>query len=180
MKCRIFEIQVADWQASRLPESISEQMAAHQQSCERCSRIAASEAALRRRFNAWAEPAQPSDIWPRLAGRLEQKAPRPLFRISYQWAFAGAMAMAVPLLLWTTIRPQPSVPAMPPIVQVANITRPGPAPTVTDASITTFAVDLLGGAGQSDASIDDPLGPSTSMEHIWTHVHTDMKQHAAD
>jgi len=193
MRCRTFEVQVADWQASKLPEAISVQMAAHQKSCARCAQIAASEADIRRRFSGLPEPVQSSDIWPRLSAAISQSETelrraargrreprRPLFRLSHQWGYAAAVVAAAPVAIWiATMHPRPLTTALPPVVRVANSARQSvAAPAVSDASITTFAVDLLGGSGQSDSSVDDPLG--TSMEHVWTDVNTNMKRRSAE
>ena len=174
MNCHNFELQVADWLSGRLPGTESDKMAAHKASCASCSRLADTEAGLRRAFSEMRTPTSTVDLWSRVEARLDQPSfrskARPSFSSAYRWAAAVcAMAILVPAALTLTNR-QPQVG---PSIIMPN---PGTEPVMPVPNVTTspgLAVTLIGDAGQADPSIDDPIGGT--MEHVWTQVATDNK-----
>lgn len=94
MKCRDFDVYLAEWIAGRLPDAQAAAMQAHSDACSSCMRAADDERALR---SAWQPLRGPSltaklgtpsdmqntpDLWPRLSARIatvsQESAPAPV------------------------------------------------------------------------------------------------------
>lgn len=101
MKCRDFELDVADWIRQRLDESQSQAMEAHAGKCDRCRELAAAERRIQHRMAALSAPELRRDLWPELAVRLEETASayaerRPRTRL--RWVLVGALAVALAIV----------------------------------------------------------------------------------
>jgi hypothetical protein len=93
MKCRDFDLYLAEWIVGRLPEGQAAEMQAHCDACTSCKRDAEDERVLRAAWQPLRSPAfldrsaQPDvpntpDLWPRLSARIaalqEESAPAPI------------------------------------------------------------------------------------------------------
>ncbi len=183
MTCHHFERQASDWLSRRLPPRASEEMAAHEQECGQCRRMAQAEANLRRCFQAQAMPPHTPllsglpEIWPRLALRLEAETPkthrRQTLLFPRRWAIATAVALAAGAACWSHL------PDSAGSGRTAGSERTVPASALTASSAETLppgqvpAWLRLGNAAQNDPAVDDPVGPN--MENMWTCLNTESK-----
>jgi hypothetical protein len=160
MDCKQFNTQLADWLGDKLSPSVASTMEQHRKSCAACSRLADSEAELRRLFGAWTTTPNVPDLRSRVASRIERVAQRPLWFPGFRWSFAAAGALAVIVFTTINLPPQPvpdskhgplTMRVSPPVVSGP----PLPIPTVFDVSV-------------SDPAVDDPAGGN--MEPVWSHV----------
>jgi len=102
MKCRRFELDVADWVAGRLSGPQAAEMGAHEKQCARCHGVAESERQLQASMAAMPAASLRRDLWPELAVRLEQNAPKPVRRrwpILSRLLLTGGVAAALGLLV---------------------------------------------------------------------------------
>lgn len=167
MNCRTFEMQVADWLSGRLPDSIADRMAAHKATCPACAGIADAEARMRRQWSDLRTPAASADLWLKVESRIAQPSFKPsrlVFNKAYRWAAAACvLAIIVPVVMSAnSVTKVPQTPIAPPVVNVV------PASARQNNPTTDFASFI--GDGQSNLSVDDPIGGT--MEHVWTHVST--------
>src|SRR5438874_1144281 len=109
MKCNQFEIDMADWIKSRLPEQQAAQMEQHAANCNACAKEAELERRLSGLWNAVPVPSQTPELWPAVAARLDRQAARPRFSFGIgRFAFAGTLAAgAVCAVMFSHFSPPP-------------------------------------------------------------------------
>lgn len=115
MNCRHFQNHLADWVSGRLSEEQAAPMEAHRAACPACARAEREERDLRARWFTLAAPANPPDLWPRIAARLETPAPAPAPRFVFarRLVFSSAVAAAGALCAFLWVRMEPATPEEP-------------------------------------------------------------------
>lgn len=156
MNCRHFQHHMADWVAGRLSEEQAALMETHRAVCPVCARAEEEERDLHARWHALAVPANPPDLWPRIAARLETPTPArtPRFAFARRLALSGAVAAAgaICALLWARLEPVPQEDAVDEqrVVQLIGAMQQIPDPDVDAPGPSPWEESriLIGGFGK--------------------------------
>ena len=169
MNCRRLESLAADFAAGRLSADLSSQMERHCETCASCARLMRSETQMRQAWSVRAgAEAHHSDLWPRIAQRLEPRSRRVSPAPRLVWS--GAAALAV--IAMVSLRP-PTPPTSHPVPVTINTAVAQPAATESHVASTEAAPSwpAIEDVSASNAVVDDPAG--RSMEEIWTHINSE-------
>lgn len=106
MKCRDFEIEVAEWVRERTSPAVSQALAMHESGCAKCRQLAEAERQIRIDLSALPSVDLARDLWPSMLDRLYQPKPvRHGWLALTKWAMAGVAAAILGVAVFKAIQP---------------------------------------------------------------------------